>query len=257
MLAEERRAQICARIGKNGSAELGELSQALGVSAETIRRDLIALERAGRLQRTHGGAIPAAGMAREGPLSERKEAYPERKRELAAFAMRLIHEGDVIALDSGSTAAEFAGLIAQNFRDLTVVTHSLDVFLRLSPAESIRVILCGGQYLARERAFWGQLTLDALSELHVGKAFVFPIAVSLKCGAAESIYELYQVQRQYFRIADEVVIAADSSKFEKTAPLLLCGTEPGRTFITDSALSDELYALYRQNNINLLRSEKE
>ena len=143
MLAEERRIRILQMLEEKNAVQLGELATLFRVSTETVRRDLLALEKQGRLQRTHGGAISMSRMAPDHILTTRIGEHQDLKIELSQRAAQLVHEGETLALDSGSTSAEFAKVLAQRFHELTVLTHSLDVVQALRRAPGIRIILCG------------------------------------------------------------------------------------------------------------------
>ena len=113
MLAEERRIRILQMLEEKNAVQLGELATLFRVSTETVRRDLLALEKQGRLQRTHGGAISMSRMAPDHILTTRIGEHQDLKIELSQRAAQLVHEGETLALDSGSTSAEFAKVLAQ------------------------------------------------------------------------------------------------------------------------------------------------
>ena len=251
MFANERQQQVTEMIRKHGAVTVSTLMNTFGVSIETVRRDLLALEKQGVLTRVHGGAVTKNDMKPFLGLSQRNKEYEAQKRELALAAMSYIENGDIIAIDSGSTAIVFAETLRERFSRLTVVTHSLDVFHLLCNYNEIRVILCGGHYLRSENAFYGALTLDMLNQLHVQKAFLFPSAVSLDGGIADFEKDLFQVQRELFACADAVFVLADSSKFEKKGLLKVDDMRREYHYITDSNLSEELQQLYRENSIQL------
>ena len=113
------------------------------------------------------------------------------------------------------------------------------------------VILCGGHYLKQERAFYGPLVLEALKNLHVRKAFLFPSAISLEGGICDYQQELYTVQKQMISCADQVFFLADSSKFEKRALLRLSPVKGDYTYITDRELPEDIRRLYGENGIQI------
>lgn len=251
MLAQERKERIYAIIKKNGAVTTATLVNEFNVSLETIRRDLLDMEKLGQLVRVHGGAVAKSDMMPMLKLKERNTECKQQKMDLSQKAMQFINEGDIIGLDSGSTAAIFAEALKENFNSLTVVTNSTDVFNILSPHDGFSVILCGGYYMKNENAFYGSLTLDMIKNLHVSKLFICPSAISIECGICDYQDELCLIQKQFMSIADEIFVVADSSKFEKHALLKLCDMSDDYTYITDNDLPDELIELYRENNINI------
>lgn len=249
MFAQERQEKICEMLKNNGAVVTSDLVEIFGVSIETIRRDLLNLQQSGLLLKVHGGAVVKNDIKPFSNLNERMEQFDKGKKNLAYRAAELAAEGDIIGIDSGSTAAAFAQALQTKLTDLTVITHSLDVFNILS--RQFHVILCGGHYMRGENAFYGPLTLNMISQLHIKKSFICPTAVSLEYGIFDYQNELYQVQRALMKAAEQTVILADSSKFEKTALLKLDDMKNEYVYVTDSGLSPELRRLYETNNIEI------
>ena len=128
MLAKERQDIILEMLQRDGSVTTAGLVRQLGVSLETIRKDLLLMERSGQLSRVHGGAVVKSNMKRFLELQQRNQEYREQKDDLALKATEFISDGDIIGLDAGSTAISLANRIKERFSRLTVVTHSHDVF---------------------------------------------------------------------------------------------------------------------------------
>ena len=246
MLAIERQEQIVSQIRRNGAVRIHELTKQFGVSVETIRRDLLELERQDCLHRVHGGAVGIA-VAKQNP---------QKKEELSGYAAGLIREGDVLMVDSGSTAIAFAKMLAEEFERLTVITYSLHVFEILKKKEGFTLYLCAGAYLRDENAFCGQWALQMLEQFHAKTAFLFPSAISLQNGIMDYDQELYHLQRAMMKHADRSVFLADSDKFEKSALLKLADVNEAVTFVTDSGLRKEILELYQENGIEMIRGEQ-
>lgn len=251
MLAQERQNKIYEMLQKNGAVTTSGLVKRFEVSVETIRKDLLFMEQKGQLSRVHGGAVIKSDMKPFLELQQRNKECSSQKNDLALKATEFISDGDIIGVDAGSTAISFAEAIKEKFSRLTVVTHSLDVFKILCNCKDFNVILCGGQYLRGENTFYGTLTLDTLSNLHMQKAFIFPWTVSLNYGIFDYLNELNQVRRQMLNSSEKVYILADSSKFEKKALFKIDNMRTDYYYVTDSLLSEELKNLYKQNNIQI------
>ncbi len=251
MLAKERCDRIYAMIQEQGAVTTAKLVELFGVSTETIRKDLLFLERQGLLSKVHGGAVSKGDMRPFLELPERSKKQTPQKKELSLRAADFITDGDIIGIDSGSTAVMLAEVIRERFSVLTVITYSYDVFEILQRQPGFSVILCGGCYLPSENAFCGALTLDMLSRLHMQKAFLCPSAISLEYGICDYQKDLYQIQRQLMKSADDIYILADSSKFEKKALLKLDDTKSEYHYVTDGDLSEELKQLYTENHITV------
>lgn len=256
MFANERQNKIEAFLQQQGAVTTAKLVEIFNVSVETVRRDLLALEQNGKLIRVHGGAVTKAEMNPYLELPERNQQFSAQKRSLSLKAAEFIQNGDVIAVDSGSTAIFFAQVLKEKFSNLTVVTHSMDVFEILRHQPGFSLVLCGGHYLAAENSFYGPMVLKTIQNLHVGKAFMFTTAISIHYGVFDYRKELYEVQQCLLNIADEVFLLADSSKFEKTGFLKLCDNKPEFTYITDGDLKEEYLKIYKENGLNVCLGPK-
>lgn len=254
MFADERYHDILELLQKNGSVTVAELMELFGASPETVRRDLLYLESCRLLKRVHGGAMPVKKQKEVYKLSQRFKENAQEKSELSETAASLVCENDVIALDSGSTSAAFVSALKEKFHHLTVVTHSMHVFHALAETE-FKTILLGGEYLKDEGAFYGYMTLDMIKNVHVSKAFLCPDAVSLTYGFFDQVHEFVPIQRALLEICDKAVFLADSSKFESTSVLKICDLSPEFIIVTDSKLSDEIYNMYREREIPILKKE--
>lgn len=250
MFAKERQNLICAMLRKNGAVTTAGLVEHFGVSIETIRRDLLVLERSGQLTRVHGGAVTSGDMQPFPTLQQRNQTQYDQKRALSQAAAECIREGDIIAIDSGSTAKVFAEVLLSTFRELTVVTYCLDVFELL--CDRFQVILCSGHYIKEERAFYGSLTQETLAKLHVQKGFLFPSAISLEHGICDHQPQIWPLQKQLLLSGDEIFVLADSSKFEKKALYQIAPMREEYRYISDSALPETLKQLYRENGIHIV-----
>ncbi len=249
MFAKERQDLIYQLLQKNGAVTTAGLMEHFGVSIETIRRDLLAMECDGKLSRVHGGAVAQVQMQPYPKLPQRNQSYSSQKYALSAAAADFIREGDIIAVDSGSTATVFAKVLKERFKDLTVVTYSRDVFELL--CDQFTVILCGGHYVKEERSFYGPIALETLSKLHVQKAFVCPSAISLEYGLCDYQQTIYPLQKQLLQCADEGFVLADSKKFGKKALYQIEAMRSEYRYITDGELPAELEKLYTENGINV------
>lgn len=256
MYAEKRQGIIFEHIQRFGAVTTKKLMDEFDVSIETIRRDLLSMEKRGLLKRVHGGAVEISDMKRFTELKDRSKEFSEEKRNLAINAMRFVNDGDVIFIDAGSTAISFAQALKENFSNLTVVTHSLDVFNSLCYHKDFKVILCAGFFDKKENAFYGSLVLDSLAKIHVQKAFIFPSALSIEFGICDYQDELLQIQKQILKCSDSIYVLADSSKFEKNALLKITDMKKEYYYITDNKLLDGLENIYKENEINIFKGDK-
>lgn len=254
MFADERYKEIRRLLNENGSVTVSELMERFHISIETVRRDLMTMERQKELKRVHGGAVRLTEMKQFKQVSLRKQENSEEKNVLSRACVDLVQEGDIISIDSGSTAISFARVLKGRFKKLTIVTHSLDVFRELEQEDNYKKILIGGEYLDSESSFCGELAMQLLKEIHVEKAFICPSAISLEGGVQDFITELVPVQKKFVQHANKVYVMADNSKIEKTALMKICSLDMCDAIITDDHLDEKIKERYLQASVRLLKA---
>ena len=155
-------------------------------------------------------------------------------------------------IDAGSTAIAFCEMLRENFKKLTIVTHSEDVFRTLSAGTAFEIYLTGGQYQKEEKAFYGFLASDFLRQFHVPKAFLFPSSILLKEGIGDFCAPLVEMQKVMMGQAEQVFFLADSNKFQTSAPIRVCSLSTSDIYLTDRNLPEELAEQYRKKAFRLL-----
>lgn len=253
LLSFERRNAIYDIIKKQGRADITELVNRFGVSAETVRKDLILLEGRGLVRRVHGGALRVGGAVPVLSLDQRSVLHRDKKQELCRYALSLIEEDDWLFLDAGSTTDELLPLLSERFKRLHIVTYHATLVNRLSSCPDFEIFVCGGRLEQAEEYFYGPLTEEALRSFRVAKAFICPSAFSLKVGATSNHFTCNVLMKAAADIADKVYLLADSEKLEKRGNFLLFEAEKVDGIVTDSALCDEIFELYRENGIKVVR----
>lgn len=168
---EQRRKRIVQMARSQGSVRINALAETFGVAAETTRRDLDELCKQGLLHRTYGGAA-ALSLTHEPRMWERQRSRVQERRLIGAYAAAMVDPGDAVLVDCGSTTTYFARSLAARSIDATLVTNCIPVASELGAAEQVRVILCPGDYVAREGGVYGSATLDFIRRYTVDKAFI-------------------------------------------------------------------------------------
>ena len=238
MLAAERYEMIVRLVNERGSMRVSELSELCGVTEETIRRDLDKLEEAGRLRRSHGGAVSVQEQHTEIPYTERELTRPKEKKMIALEAVKRIRPRDRILLDASSTAWYLASVLPD--MPLTVLTNSIKVSLELAAKPQIEVVCTGGLLLSRSLSYVGPLAEQALDQYYVNRAFISCKGIHLERGISESNELQARLKQKMIGIANEVVLLADSSKLDVQDFAQVAGLERVHTLITD-AQADPAY----------------
>jgi len=255
MLAAERQEFIVRVVNERGSARVSELAELCGVTEETIRRDLDRLEEAGRLRRSHGGAVSVrdadlSGGPQEIPYYEREITHAEEKRRIAEEAVKHIRPGERILLDGSSTAWYVARILPD--MPLTVLTNSVKAAAELGSKERIEVLSTGGLMSHRSLSFVGPLAERALDDFHVEKAFLSCKGIHPERGISESTGLQAQIKRKMAEIADHVFLLADASKFGVQAFARALDLGAVNTIITDRGLDEPTAESYRALGIEVI-----
>ena len=216
MFPGERRTRIVEILSDRRRVTVGQLSRMLGVSPSCIRKDLAKLQRANLIERAHGGAIAKGGVRNEHPLHQKEEENIPEKERVAAAAAGLIHEGDTVWLDGGSTTTLIAGKI-KPMRNVTVVTNSLSVAYELAGAAGVEVIIIGGALRKISMSLIGPMAERVISEINVDKAFIGVDGITLRQGCTTTNLMDAKTKKMIMERAKQVVIVADKSKWGKVS----------------------------------------
>lgn len=201
---------------------INALAETFDVTPETTRRDLDELCDRGLLHRTYGGAA-ALSLTHEPRVSERQRSRVAERQRIGRCAAELVDPGDAIFVDCGSTTTYFARALAARAIEVTVVTNCLAVALELGAADEARVILCPGDYMAREGGVYGAATLEFIRRHTADKAFIGAGGLTIE-GPSDADPGGVWVKRAMIERGRRVLLLVDSSKFnlhqfELIAPL--------------------------------------
>jgi DeoR/GlpR family transcriptional regulator of sugar metabolism len=238
MLTEERRELILEQVRRHGKVVATELSAALGVSADTVRRDLRELDEAGLLRRVHGGALPAAVGAR--PYAVRLEQAPEAKAAIARATNRLFHDGQVILLDSGTTTLEVARALPPDL-DATVITNSPPIAVALADHPEVEVAVLGGKLMKEGHALIGAATVDALQVVRADVLVLGVCSLHPEVGITVLDLEESYVKRAMIANAADVVAVSAADKLGSAAPYVVAPLAELTYLVTeDGARPDQI-----------------
>ncbi|MEU8585366.1 DeoR/GlpR family DNA-binding transcription regulator [Streptomyces sp. L500] len=238
MYAPERQQEILRLARERGRVEVLSLAEDFRVTAETVRRDLKALDRAGLVRRVHGGAIPAGRLDFEPDLAERETTAADEKDAIARAALAELPADGSVIIDAGTTAARLAGLLPLD-SSLTVVTHALPVAARLADHPGIALHLVGGRVRRRTRAAVDEWALRAYAEIHADVAFLATNGFSLDGGLTTPDLAEAAVKRAVTGAARRVVLLADSGKYGRRHFARFGDLADVDVVVTDAGLSAE------------------
>lgn len=252
MLAVQRHEMILRQLERERTVRVSELSSKLGVTEKTVREDLEKLEEKGLLKRIHGGAV----LVSEGdvpllPLDGLNMKHLTEKRRIAIRAAAVVEEGDIIALDGGSTTLEIAKLLPN--APITVVTNDVYLIAELSRKEQIRLVVPGGY---RERNLLvGSAAVEFVRSLNIHKAFMSATGIHPAFGLTVFTGSQLEMKRAFVESAGRVYCVADRSKFGRGALVTFASLEEIDTIFTDGGLSDADAEPYRRLGVRIDQGE--
>lgn len=245
-LTIERLEQILHIVQEQQYVRVTELSERLGVSEPTIRRDLKKLESMGRVRREHGGVSVVEVALAEPPVVQRSIENREEKQRIGRAAASLIKDGETIFLGSGTTTLEVARAL-EGKKNLTVITNALNVAYQLAGNENITLIVTGGVVRHSEFSMIGHIVEQTLKDLRADKAIISMRAISLHDGLTNMNPLETMTDRVIVQCACEVILVADHTKFGKVATSIVAPLTAVQKIITDEQtpldMLEELRAL--------------
>lgn len=253
MLAVKRKSIIKDLVLENKSVTVVDLAKKFGVTEETIRRDLKALESEGVLTRTYGGAFIQSGVINEVNIAVRETFLIENKQLIANKCSTLVHNGDSIFLDCSTTAY----YIAQAIKDmrLTVMTNSLKITNLLASYQNIRLITVGGILDHDNMSFTGKNVVDVIDTYFFDVAFISCRSLSLEHGITDSEEQKAIIRKLVAEHSNKVYVVADLSKFDKTSFIKICDFSDIDGIVVDKKLNQDWHSYLSEANVALYECE--
>ncbi|GAA3511356.1 DeoR family fructose operon transcriptional repressor [Streptosporangium album] len=253
MYAEERQQDILCAARAAGRVDVVTLAEQYGVTTETIRRDLTALERAGVLRRVHGGAIPVERLGFEPALSARDEVMTVEKERIAKAALAELPQDGAIIIDAGSTMSRLVQFLPPD-RELTVVVNSPPLASALATRPALTVLMLGGRVRGRTLATVEDWALQQLSQLHVDVAFMATNGCSVAKGLTTPDPAEAAVKRAMIACAQRSVLLADHTKFAGSYLARFATLSEIDMIITDMEISPDLAATLAASGPEIVRA---
>lgn len=212
MLNEERRRAILDILNREGRVLVADMARQFRTSQVTIRKDLEILHAQGRAHRTHGGALPAQASAIEDPtLREKEKLHRKEKLQIATAAARMVKEGQVVILDSGTTTTAIARALRRH-KNLTIITNAVNIAAELA-GSTFEVILTGGTLRRNSFSLVGPIAEETLRRLNADILFLGVDGFDVHYGLSTPNLLEAKVNRAMMEVARVVVAVCDSSKF--------------------------------------------
>lgn len=247
-----RRLKIIQLIEGIGQVNVTALSNEFQVSEVTIRNDLDQLAKSNRLVRTHGGAFKTNNLALA--VSEKKSINLHSKRLIGKKAASLIKENDSIILDSGTTTFEISNYLGK-FEKIKIITNGMDIVNNLSKFRNLQVFIPGGFLNEFTMSLSGPMAERNFKQLSCKKLFLGVDGIKAETGFFTHEFEDAQLKQIMIQVAEEVIVVADSSKFNKIGVAFIEGFDKIHKIITDKGIEEESLKMLTRNEIEVIIAE--
>jgi DeoR/GlpR family transcriptional regulator of sugar metabolism len=248
MLTTQRRAMISARLARDGQLVAKAIADELGLSEDTIRRDLREMATEGLLKRVHGGALPLTPPLPD--FAARRTIASEVKRRLGRRAAELVKPGQVTFLDGGTTNAELARALPRDLR-ATIITHSPTIAAELEHHVA-EVVLIGGRLYKHSMVATGAATVAAIEQVRVDIFFLGVTAIHPAHGLSTGDYEEAAIKRAIARQSAETYVLATPEKFGAASPHRIIGISELAGLVVPSETPSEALSPYRGGTAALI-----
>lgn len=237
MLTRQRQELILKLLDEKGSITVTEVKDLLDTSESTVRRDITALDRQGKLVKVFGGAVRAdkeeTVTAHEYTVAQKADLNSSQKLKIAKYAASLIEPGDFVYLDAGTTTAYMLDYVNQ--KEVTFVTNAVAHAQQLA-SRGMKVLLVGGELKASTEAIVGSQAMKTIREYHFTKGFFGANGVTRKCGCTTPDAGEAMIKQSAMEQCRQCYVLCDYSKFDHVSSITFAPFY-GMTFITDQAIA--------------------
>ncbi|ACV48766.1 MULTISPECIES: HTH-type transcriptional regulator GlpR [Halomicrobium] len=253
MLPAERKRRIVELVTERDGCSVARLATELDFSKATIRRDLQELEDDGRIERSHGGAVPASSVGQERPYGQREVDRLDAKQAIAARAVDLLQDAQVVSFDAGTTTMAVARALPSE-AGVEAVTNMPDLATTLLD-KGIEVTVTGGTLRRRTRALVGPTAQRFLDDHHVDLLFVGTNSIDATAGLTTPNEAEAAVKSRFVEQASRVVLVADSSKFDEQSFVTVAALDAVDTLVTDRTPDGALAAALDEADVTVLEAD--
>jgi DeoR family transcriptional regulator, fructose operon transcriptional repressor len=250
---EERRGRILEYVNRNSRAEVNELATICTVTEATIRRDLVSLENQGRIYRAHGGAVrrEQASAWQTTRLQDRMDMHREEKTRIGQLVAQLVHDGESLMIDAGSTTTLAAQSLCAR-KNLLVVTNAPGIAEVMAEVDDNKIILTGGELLRETRSLIGSAAETSLRHYRTDKAIIGASGIIPGEGCFSAIPQEAEIKRLMSAAASETILVADSSKIGARAFCFFCDFSHIDKLVTDRNISKSALEELRQQGVEVI-----
>lgn len=251
MKPKQRQEEILHYLQLHGKTTVENLSSYFSTTGTTIRKDLTALEHAGKVLRTYGSVILTPTNENiDLPIVNKANINLEIKKQIGYSAAQLLKDGDSIIMDAGSTVLQIVPFLSAS--NLTIMTNSLHIINSLSNLnKNYELLMTGGTFRPKSGSFHGALAEATFEKFAFDKLLIGADGVDLELGLT-TFNEVHGVSKAMCNAAREIIVLTDSSKFNRRSPNIVCPLSKINTIITDGNLDSSIYQTLINRGIQVI-----
>jgi DeoR/GlpR family transcriptional regulator of sugar metabolism len=254
MLTSHRKQHLLEVLRRTGQLVAKDLSKELGLSEDTIRRDLRELASEGLLQRVHGGALPASPAT--GDFAARLHVATDEKIMIGRTAARMVQPGQVVILDGGTTAVQIARHFPADLK-ATVITHSPTIAVELVGHREIEVLLIGGKLFKHSVVSVGAAAIEGIARIHADTYFMGVTGIHPKVGLTTGDFEEAHVKRALSASAAETIVLGSSEKLNAASAYVIAALSDIAGIIVSADIRPKVLAPYSRLGITITRASRD
>lgn len=251
MLTSQRKAYILKVLKEQGEVIAKAISEELQLSEDTIRRDLRELAAEGKLQRVHGGALPASPAV--GDFAVRQQIAPEGKVAVGRAAASLVRPGQVVILDGGTTTLQLAKHLPRELA-ATVVTHSPTIAVALQEHPSVEVVLIGGRLFKHSVVTVGAAAIEAIARIRADTFFMGVTSIHSEAGLSTGDLEESHIKRAFMARAAETYVLLTAEKLNTASPYVIAALSEIDGLVVESRISRGDLAPFKRAGLTIVRA---
>lgn len=247
----KRQEEILRYLSENKFARAAWMAELFQVSVETIRRDLMELEKDSCVKRVRGGAVYSGLRAQEMEYEKRMKNNQPEKRAIARLAFEYIQDGDAIVMNNGTSNLELAGILRESSKNLTIVTNSPQIAILLNENSRNSVYLTAGYLRKHNKSLVGSICSECLGNFKVDKAILNIDGISIEDGVTEYNTEEAAVIRTMIKIGRTRMVLCEYSKFQEVAFNKICGIDEIDFIFTDWNIPPREIKVWKEQQIKI------
>lgn len=251
MLASQRKEYLLKVLKESGQVVAKSMSRTLGLSEDTIRRDLRELAGEGRLQRVHGGALPSSPAVAD--FAGRQQLATAAKDAIGRTAARMVRPGQVVILDGGTTTLQLAKHLPSDLQ-ATVVTHSPTIAVALVNHPAIEVVLIGGRLFKHSVVTIGAAAVEAIARIRADIYFMGVTGIHPQAGLSTGDLEEAHVKRALSASAAETYVLISAEKLNAASPYVIAALTEVDGIIVEAGIPAQSLEAYQRAGLSVIRA---